>query len=279
VAVEAVEPIIKERNHRLSVNREGLSIYVRADKVRLTQCIANLLTNAAKFTPPNGEIHISSGIKDGHAVIQVTDTGIGIAAELLPTLFDLFVQGHRSLDRSEGGLGIGLSVVKQLIEMHGGQVSGSSAGVGRGATFAIHLPPASAEAAPGELQSEQTNVRRRILVVDDNTDAADSMADLLESDGHQAKAVYTPEEGLMEVERFKPDLVLLDIGLPRMSGYDVVQRIKAVHPGMFVAALSGYGRSEDRQQAAAAGFDAHLVKPVDFDALKQLMNRVGALTR
>jgi PAS domain S-box-containing protein len=279
VAVEAVEPIIKERNHRLSVTREGLSIYVRADKVRLTQCIANLLTNAAKFTPPNGEIHISSGIKDGHAVIQVTDTGIGIAAELLPTLFDLFVQGHRSLDRSEGGLGIGLSVVKQLIEMHGGQVSGSSAGIGRGATFAIHLPPASAEAAPGELQSEQTNVRRRILVVDDNTDAADSMADLLESDGHQAKAVYTPEEGLMEVERFKPDLVLLDIGLPRMSGYDVVQRIKAVHPGMFVAALSGYGRSEDRQQAAAAGFDAHLVKPVDFDALKQLMNRVGALTR
>jgi PAS domain S-box-containing protein len=279
MAVEAVEPIIKERGHRLSVTRDGLSIFVRADKARLTQCIANLLTNAAKFTPSAGDIYISSRIKDGHAVIQVTDSGVGIAADLLPTLFDLFVQGHRSLDRSEGGLGIGLSVVKQLIEMHGGQVSGSSEGVGCGATFVIHLPLASEEATPREFQPQETKVKRRILVVDDNTDAADSMVALLKSDGHEAKAVYTPEAGLLEVEQLKPDLVLLDIGLPRMSGYDVVQRIKLAHPMIFVAALSGYGRSEDRQQAAAAGFDAHLVKPVEFDALRQLMNRIGTLPR
>jgi PAS domain S-box-containing protein len=275
MAVEAVEPTIKERKHRLSVTREGLSIFVRADKVRLTQCIANLLTNAATFTPANGDIGVNSRIQDGHAVIEVTDTGVGIAADLLPTLFDLFVQGHRSLDRPEGGLGIGLSVVKQLIEMHGGHVSGSSDGLGRGARFAIHLPLASDEPAPREQLSEKSSAKLRILVVDDNKDAADSMASLLRAEGHQVKAVYTAEAGLAEVELRRPDLVLLDIGLPRISGYEVVQRIKAAHPSIFVAALTGYGRPEDRQQAAASGFDAHLVKPVNFEALSQLMNRMG----
>ena len=277
MAIEEVEPLIKERKHRLSVTRDGLPIYVRADKDRLTQCIANLLTNAAKFTPAKGHIRINSRIEDGQAVIEVGDTGIGIAADVLPTLFDLFVQGPRTLDRSEGGLGIGLSVVKQLMELHGGQVSGTSDGVGRGATFAIHLPLASEKIVRPEQISEGGNGRRRILIVDDNNDAADSMADLLEIDGHVVRAVYTAEEGLAEVEQFKPDLVLLDIGLPRISGYDVVKRIKAAHPTIFVSALSGYGRPEDRQQAAASGFDAHLVKPVDFDALKQLIDRMGTL--
>jgi CheY-like chemotaxis protein len=183
------------------------------------------------------------------------------------------VQGQRSLDRSEGGLGIGLSVCKQLIEMHGGHVTASSDGVGQGATFAIHLPLAREETAPLEFTSEASDAKRRILVVDDNKDAADSLAALLEIDGHQVKAVYTAEAGLEEVDLFKPDLVLLDIGLPRISGYEVVQRIKAVHPLISVVALSGYGRPEDKQRAVAAGFDAHLVKPVDFDVLRQLMNR------
>jgi PAS domain S-box-containing protein len=273
LAVEAVEPMIKEGHQQLSVTREGLSIFVHADKVRLTQCIVNLLTNAAKFTPENGDIRVNTCVENGRAIIEVTDTGVGIAADLLPGLFDLFVQGPRSLDRSEGGLGIGLSVCKQLIEMQGGHVSGASDGVGHGATFTIHLPLARDEAAPREAVLEESKARWRILVVDDNNDAADSMAALLEVDGHQVKAVYTAEAGLAEVELLKPDLVLLDIGLPRISGYEVVQRIKAAHPSIYVVALSGYGRPEDKQQARAAGFDAHLVKPVDFDALKQLMSR------
>jgi PAS domain S-box-containing protein len=273
MAVEAVEPMIKERNQRLSVTREGLSSFVHADKTRLTQCIANLLTNAAKFTPVEGEIRVNSRVEGDQAIIEVTDTGVGIAADLLPRLFELFVQGQRSLDRSEGGLGIGLSVVKQLIEMHNGHVTGASAGVGRGATFAIYLPLSRKETAPCTPMAQESTTKLRILVVDDNNDAADSMASLLEIDGHTVKAVYTAEDGLAEVDLLKPDMILLDIGLPRMSGYEVVQRIKADHPLIYVVALSGYGRPEDRQQAAAAGFDAHLVKPVDFEVLRKLMNR------
>jgi PAS domain S-box-containing protein len=274
MAVEAVEPVIKERGQRLSVTRQGLSVFVYVDKARLTQCIANLLTNATKFTPANGDIRVNSRIEDGQAIIEVSDTGVGIAADLLPQLFDLFVQGQRSLDRSEGGLGIGLSVCKRLIEMHGGHVTGSSEGVGHGSTFAIHLPLAKDEAAASrEAAPQASNAKRRILVVDDNKDAADSLAALLEMDGHDVKAVYTAEAGLEESDVQKPDLVLLDIGLPRMSGYEVVQRIKAAHPLMSVVALSGYGSTGDKQRAAAAGFDAHLVKPVDFDVLTRLMNR------
>jgi PAS domain S-box-containing protein len=272
MAVEAVEPMIKERHLRLSVTRQGLSIFVDADKVRLTQCIVNLLTNAAKFTPANGDISINSRIEDYQAVIEVRDTGLGISAELLPKVFDLFVQGERSLDRSEGGLGIGLSVCKQLIEMHGGHVTASSEGVSHGSTFAIHLPLAREDGAPRESAAEAGSAKRRILVVDDNKDAADSLAALLQIEGHEVTAVYTPEAGLEEVERLKPDLVLLDIGLPRITGYEVAQRIKAAHPLMSVVALSGYGRPEDKQRSADAGFDAHLVKPVDFDDLRQLLN-------
>jgi PAS domain S-box-containing protein len=273
IAVEAVEPTIKERHQRLSVTREGLSIFVHADKVRLAQCIANLLMNAAKFTPAGGDIRVNTRVAEGQAIIEVADTGAGIAADLLPKIFELFVQGQRSLDRSEGGLGIGLSVCKQLIEMHGGHVTGSSDGVGHGSIFSIHLPLARDEVDSRGNTSEAKHAKRRILIVDDNEDAADSMATLLAIEGHDVKAVYTAEQGLEELELLKPDLVLLDIGLPRISGYEVVQRIKAAHPLIAVVALSGYGRPEDKERAAAAGFDAHLVKPVDFDALTKLLIR------
>src|SRR5580692_3625799 len=162
LAVEAVEPMIKEGQQQLSVTREGLSIFVQADKVRLTQCIVNLLTNAAKFTPAKGDIRINSRVENGQAIVEVTDTGAGIAPDLLPSLFDLFVQGPRSLDRSEGGLGIGLSVCKQLVEMHGGHVTGTSDGVGHGATFAIHLPLARGEAVLPEPSSPVSNAKRRV---------------------------------------------------------------------------------------------------------------------
>ncbi|HEY0747721.1 MAG TPA: response regulator [Steroidobacteraceae bacterium] len=274
MAVEVVEPMIQERHQRLDVTRNGLSIFVDADKVRLTQCIANLLTNAAKFTPNEGDIRVNTRVEENHAVIEVSDSGVGIAAALLPKLFDLFVQGERSLDRSEGGLGIGLSVCKQLIEMHGGHVSGTSDGVGHGSTFAIRLPLAKGKPNPREIVVEAANRKRRILVVDDNKDAADSLATLLEIEGHQVKAVYTGEAALEEVELLMPDLVLLDIGLPRISGYEVVQRIKAAHPLIFVMALSGYGSPEDKQRAVAARFDAHLIKPVDFDDLTRMISEL-----
>ena len=273
VAVEAVEPMIKERHQQLNVTRSGLSIFVNADKVRLTQCIANLLTNAAKFTPANGNIRVNSRVEDAHAIIEVSDSGVGIAAELLPKLFNVFVQGERSLDRSEGGLGVGLFVCKRLIEMQGGQVAVTSDGLGHGSTFALHLPLAEETADAAKSSSEPTTTKKRILVVDDNQDAADSVATLLELDGHQVRAVYTGEAGLSEIDVVKPDLVLLDIGLPGISGYEIVHRIKAVHPSIWVVALSGYGRLEDKQRAAAAGFDAHLVKPVAFDDLRELINR------
>jgi PAS domain S-box-containing protein len=273
MAVEAVEPMIKERHQQLSVTHDGLSIYVNADKARLTQCIANLLTNAAKFTPAQGDICVNARIEGDQAVIEVIDTGIGISADFLPQVFDLFVQGQRSLDRSEGGLGIGLSVVKQLIEMHGGRVSGSSNGAGKGAMFAIYLPLAGEKSASQKTTFEASQAKLRILVVDDNVDAANSMASLLEFDGHLVKAVYSAEDALAESSGFEPDFILLDIGLPRISGYEVVRRIKAANPQIRVVALSGYGRSEDREQATAAGFDAHLVKPVDFDVLRELFNR------
>lgn len=272
MAVEAAEPLIKAKHQHLSVTRDGLSIFVDADKVRLTQCISNLVTNAAKFTPAGGDIHVNSRVLEGHAVIEVSDTGVGIVADLLPRLFDLFVQGHRSLDRSEGGLGIGLAVCKQLIEMHGGHVTASSDGVGHGSTFAIHLPLATGLAVPREPVPQPKHVKRRILVVDDNADAADSLAAFLEIEGHQVMAAYTPEVGLEQIELLMPELVLLDIGLPRMSGYEVVQRIKSAHPAIVVVALSGYGSPEDKQRGVAAGFDSHLVKPVDFDVLRHLIN-------
>jgi PAS domain S-box-containing protein len=272
-AVEAVEPSIKGRRQNLKVTRSGMSTFVNADKVRLTQCIANLLTNAAKFTPADGEIRVNTRVEDADAIVEVSDTGAGIAPDLLPKLFNLFVQGERSLDRSEGGLGIGLFVCKRLIEMHGGRVTASSPGAGRGSTFTLYLPLAEQESAPSKSASTPRTTQRRILVVDDNQDAADSLATLLSMEGHEVNAVYAGEAGLSEIETSKPDLVLLDIGLPGMSGYEIVRRIKASHPSILVVALSGYGRAEDKQQSAAAGFDAHLVKPFDFEHLRKILDR------
>ena len=206
-----------------------------------------------------------------YVIIEVSDTGTGIASDLLPQIFELFVQGQRSLDRSEGGLGIGLSVCRQLTEMHGGYVTGSSEGVGRGATFAIHLPVAKYDGPSRGSIVEKVQAKRRILVVDDNHAAADSTVAILEFDGHQVKAAYTAEAALTQVETYQPDLVLLDIGLPGMSGYEVVQRIKSADPSIYVVAVTGYGRPEDRKRSEAAGFDAHFVKPFDVDALRQIM--------
>jgi signal transduction histidine kinase len=272
-AMETVEPMIQERRHKISVMCHE-PLRVNADATRLVQCVVNLLNNAAKYTQPGGEICVESSAESGEAVLAISDNGPGISADLLPQIFDLFVQSERTLDRAQGGLGIGLSLVKRLIEMHDGRVSASSAGPGRGATFVIRLPLAKYD----EEQVREAAVSAssaRILVVDDNADAADSLKLLLQLDGHRVEAALSSAEALERVHSFKPEIVLLDIGLPDMDGYEVARRIRAMPAlaGVQLIALTGYGQSEDKERAKASGFDDHLIKPVDYSALQQALKR------
>ncbi|HKD55370.1 MAG TPA: ATP-binding protein [Steroidobacteraceae bacterium] len=267
-ARESVQPLIAERRHSLRLLVTPQAVYVNGDKARLVQCVSNLLTNAAKYTDAGGVIEIAVSAEGQQASIAVTDNGVGISPELLPQIFNLFVQSTRSLDRSQGGLGIGLSLVRRLIEMHDGQVIASSAGPGQGARFEIHLPlvaaPAERNAQPGAPQATAT----RILVVDDNRDAADSLVLILNSIGHAAQAVYSSAEALRSLDNSVPEVILLDIGLPVMDGYELAALIRAKNIPTRIVALTGYGQPEDVSKAAAAGVDAHLVKPVDLDVLE-----------
>jgi signal transduction histidine kinase len=276
-ALETVEPLFREKRHRVSTTLSFEPLPVYGDPARLVQCIANILTNAAKYTDPSGEIHVESHADGTYAVLTVRDDGAGIPQDLLPRVFDLFVQSQRTLDRAQGGLGIGLSVVRRLIEMHGGTVSASSAGLGRGSTFEIRLPLIERTTDNIDAGSMQPPAPRRILVVDDNQDVAESLAMLLTLDNHDVQSVYTPEHALQTVVSFKPEVVLLDIGLPGIDGYEVARRIRAL-PGsgnLRLVALTGYGQAEDRLRAQAAGFDDHLVKPVELATLQQSLARLS----
>ena len=274
-AVETVESLVQEKHQTLSVVGER-ALRVNADPARLLQCVANILTNAAKYTDPHGEIRIESSQRDGEAVLTIIDNGSGISPDLLPRVFDLFVQSDRTLDRAQGGLGIGLSVVKRLIEMHEGRVTASSAGPGQGATFQIFLPLVQDEGdvAP-EIPNHPTR-SLRILIVDDDVDAADSIAMLLRLEGHHTATAYAPHEALAQVPSLQPELILLDIGLPDIDGYELARRLRAADHlgGVRLVALTGYGQAEDRQRARDAGFDDHLVKPVEFATLKQILAAV-----
>jgi CheY-like chemotaxis protein/anti-sigma regulatory factor (Ser/Thr protein kinase) len=262
-----VEPMINEKRHTVNVNAGREALFTNGDGARLLQCVANVLTNSVKYTDPGGTIHVALRREADDAVISVTDDGVGIASELLPHVFELFTQGDRSLDRSQGGLGIGLSVVKQLVEMHAGTVNAASDGAGKGATVEIRLPltepPCAAQSAP----PRQMSPPRRVLVVDDNEDAANSLAMLLEFDGHEAVSVYHPSQALAKVESFDPEIILLDIGLPDMDGYEVARRLRESGSAARIIALTGYGQPQDVHRALEAGFDSHLVKPVDLPAL------------
>ncbi len=268
-AIEVVDSLIREQRHKVSIAAGYQPLYVLGDNARLVQCVGNVLTNAAKYTDPDGEIKIRSYSSGTTAVLEITDNGVGISPDLLPRIFDLFVQSERTLDRSQGGLGIGLSVVKRLVEMHGGQVQASSEGLGRGATFEIRLPLIERPRAPVDLRPESRLSRQKILIVDDNVDAADTLALLLELEGHETQAVYLSTEAIERATWFKPDVVLLDIGLPVMNGYELAQKFRSTAElaGVRLVALTGYGKSEDQQRAKAAGFDDHLVKPVDAATL------------
>ena len=273
-AVEASAPAMQEGAHRLSVDA-GVALVVQGDAARLQQCLVNLLSNAAKYTDPGGDIRVELRHEGDEAVMRVTDSGVGIAPDTLPVVFDLFVQSARTLDRAQGGLGIGLSVVRRLVEMHGGRVGAHSAGVGRGASFEIRLP-LSAQAPAAEVVTNGSGfASRRVLLIDDNEDAAESLAMMLRIEGHEVRTGFSAAEALSLSLSWRPDVVLLDIGLPGMDGYEVARRLRA-EPGaapLRLVALTGYGQPEDIERSARSGFDAHLVKPVGLDALADAIRR------
>ena len=276
-AVEACREAMDSARHELTVTLPPQPVYLDADPMRLAQVFVNLLSNACKFTEPGGCIALTARQQGGEVVVSVKDSGVGIAPDMLHGIFEMFTQVDRSLDRARGGLGIGLTLVRQLVEMHGGSVTASSEGPGRGAELVVRLPvaiekpePALPEAAVSEAAPAPA---RRILVVDDNQDAAATLAMLLAMNGHETHTAHDGIEAVNATEAFRPDVVLLDIGLPKLNGYEAAQRIRGAPWGksMMLIALTGWGQVEDRQKSIAAGFDAHLVKPVDHAALAKLL--------
>ncbi|MEJ0037056.1 MAG: ATP-binding protein [Gammaproteobacteria bacterium] len=283
-AVETSRPLIRLRKHHLTVQLPEQSVLLEADPTRLSQVISNLLNNAAKYTEEGGQIRLDAAVDNGVVTLRVRDTGLGIDPELLPHIFDLFTQAERTPDRSEGGLGIGLTLVKRLVELHGGTVEALSEGLGSGAEFIARLP---ALADAGARAVEKATVRvpvaapadarsLRILIVDDNVDAADSIAMLLNMEGHETRAVNSARAALLAVPDFKPEVVLLDIGLPEMDGYEVARRLRAQNGErrMRLVAVTGYGQPADRRRAHAAGFDEHMVKPVEPTVLQDFLRIV-----
>lgn len=282
-AVEAARPVIDQFRHELQVNLPRHPLRLTGDKARLTQVFTNLLNNAAKYTREGGRITLTSDFENDMAVVRVRDTGIGIPAELLPTVFDLFTQANRSLDRSQGGLGVGLTLVRRLVEMHGGVVEAHSQGVNRGSEFVVRLPaddgvPAESAGRAIVPANEMPNcsTRLRVVVVDDNVDAAESLADLLRLHDHDVRVAHDGLTGLATARGFRPDVVLLDIGLPGMDGYEVARQLRADNTHtMLLVAISGYGREEDRQLAREAGIAHHFVKPIQFQSLQSLLDTIG----
>lgn len=257
------------------------ALYVDGDLARLVQSVGKLLTNAAKYTDAQGRIRVQTRTHESSAIIEVTDNGAGIASELLPRIFDLFVQSDRTLDRAQGGLGIGLSVVKCLIEMHGGEVGARSAGVGLGSTFELRLPRIADPERPREELTAVKAPPQRIVVVDDNADAAQSLAALLACVGHLTRGALSSEEALACAGDFEPHLALLDIGLPRMNGYELASHLRSASKlkDVRLIALTGYGQAEDRERALAAGFDEHLVKPVVLASLHRMLAETSRAER
>jgi CheY-like chemotaxis protein len=255
---------------------------VDGDLTRLSQAVLNLLTNAIKYTPPGGRIEVDVEREDALAVVRVKDSGIGMSAELIPQVFDLFVQGERSLDRSEGGLGIGLTLVKRLVSLHGGIVSVHSDGPGQGSEFCISLPALAQSPAPRQTEpaavAATAHRRSRVLIVDDNRDSADTLAALLEAWGHEVRTLYDGPSAITAAAEFQPRVVLLDIGLPKMNGYEVAAQLRKTAKGrsLILVAFTGYGQDEDRRRVREAGFDYHLVKPLEPIELEKILDSVIA---
>lgn len=305
-AIEASRPLCDEAEQALEVELPDHPLPVEGDGVRITQAISNILSNACKFSPRGGRIRVSVDIESGHAIVRIRDNGVGIAADHLPRLFDMFTQVDTGLERTQGGLGIGLNLVKQLVEMHGGRVEARSEGLGKGSEFIVHFPlvTAAPQPSPGSAEAPATAslepaaalaappsgaptgapagtpprevLPLRILVVDDNVDSAESLAMLLRIEGHQTSVAFDGVAAVETALKEQPDVVLLDIGLPNLNGYEAAQRIRSATPGarLHLVALTGWGQEDDRRRSRESGFDHHLVKPVDAEELLALLNQL-----
>ncbi|RPI96408.1 MAG: response regulator, partial [Chloroflexi bacterium] len=274
-------PLIDQHRHQLTVTLPPKPIWLNADASRLEQVVVNLLTNAAKYTQDGGHIWLSLQEEGWDCVLRVRDTGVGIAPELLPRIFDLFTQAERSQDRSQGGLGIGLALVQRLVEMHHGKVEVHSS-LGQGSEFVVRLPMLlTAEAQSPSSQTEmtkQTGPSLQVLVVDDNVDTAGSLAMLLEASGHEVRMAHDGPTALEAALKYRPNVMLLDLGLPGLNGFEVAKRLRQqpVFQNVVVVAMTGYGQEADRQRSFDAGFNHHLVKPADFGKVQEILATVSA---
>jgi two-component system CheB/CheR fusion protein len=282
-ATEMARPVLTNLQHRLTISTPPNPLWVFGDGTRLLQVIGNLIDNAAKYTDPGGSIEIRLDSADGNAVMSVRDSGIGLSPEMIPKVFDLFSQVHKSVDAARGGLGIGLSVVKRLVELHGGSIEVASAGLRQGATFTVRVPLAAATSESPEATGLHKVVpifkaRPHILVVDDNHDAAQTLAEMLRAEGFPVAVAFDGASALSAFERIKPAVVLLDMGLPDLHGTEVARRMRQLPAGpeAQIIAVTGWGQAEDRELTRKAGVDLHLVKPVDpIDLLRLLSQRLA----
>jgi signal transduction histidine kinase len=277
-SVEACRPLAESRRQQVSVLLPPEPIDVQADAARLAQVFGNILHNACKYTEPGGRIEVSAALVGDEAVVQFKDSGVGIPSDRLDSIFEMFTQVDRNLENTQGGLGIGLSLVKRLVEMHGGSVEAFSEGPGRGSEFVIRLPVAQHKARveptiQPAAEPEPILPRRRVLIVDDDVDSAASLAMLLQVSGQETHKAHDGLEALEAAERLQPDVILLDVGLPKLNGYEVCRQLRQQPWGkrVVIVAVTGWGQDEDREKSMEAGFDAHMVKPPDYAALMRLL--------
>jgi CheY-like chemotaxis protein/two-component sensor histidine kinase len=276
-AVEVSKPLIEDARHHLAISLPPEPLTFEADPVRLEQIVSNLLNNAAKYTNPGGQIWLTAQRESDNVVISVRDSGIGILPDMLPRIFEMFTQIEHSASRAQGGLGIGLTLVRSLVEMHGGKVEARSEGPSKGSEFIVHLPldnsPPSEIVGDNMWHSDQLS-SRRVLVVDDNRDAADSLGMLLNLAGAEARAVYNGAAALEVLPTYQPAVLLVDIGMPDMDGYELARRVRQLPNcgDLTLIALTGWGQAEDRQRSQDAGFNFHLTKPADFNTLQSLLD-------
>ncbi len=275
-AVETSRPLINAARHDFSITLPGNAAWLDADATRVAQIVSNLLNNAAKYTPPGGRIELVAQLSGAEVLVSVIDNGIGIPEAMLPHIFELFTQVDGAAERSQGGLGVGLALARRLAEMHGGAIEAASAGEGRGSVFTLRLPLAAALASglPAGGAVPAVGPERRVLVVDDNADAADTLAMLLEQLGHTTCVVLDSREALDMAHAFRPDVVVLDLGMPHLNGFELAQQLRASAglEGVRLAALSGWGTDEDRAKSQSAGIDHHLTKPVLLDELVDMLS-------
>jgi CheY-like chemotaxis protein/two-component sensor histidine kinase len=277
-AVDAARPLIDERRHRLSLDLPADRLSVEVDPTRIEQVVINLLNNAAKYTEPGGDIRISVEKSGGEIVLCVCDTGVGIESDHLGSIFDLFVQANPRIGRAQGGVGIGLTLVRKLVELHGGSVQAFSEGSGRGSEFVVRLPahdgiPPAAFSPNRDRAAATPLPRRRVLLADDNKDAVDTLAMLLTLLGQDVRKAYSGEEALVIAAEHRPEIVLLDLGMPDLDGFEVARKLREQPAlnGARLVAITGWGQQEDRRRTRDAGFDEHLIKPVDAATLRRVL--------